>query len=160
MEEIKIVGWVDFDSEYPTRKYQDREFDEIINKIMVEIGEKNYVFAGHDHQYGSCGAPLLSDGTCFRASMRAWGYIMASVYSGPNGEKLSYMDFYTSFGEDAVMPQWQEYDIAPAQVEQRSFGCTVKADREMIDQSLAMGMGFMTLDKVLNDLFEEKKRNL
>ncbi|MBQ7906618.1 MAG: hypothetical protein IJ309_01445 [Clostridia bacterium] len=157
MEELKIVGWVDFDSEYPTRKFKGEEFNEIIYKIRLEISEKEYIFSGEEHQYSFTGAPLFSDGTCFRASMRAWGSIMASVYAGPNGEKLDYMDFYMSLGEDSVLPEYEEYDIAPARVEEESFGCTLKPDRDLIDQSLAMGMDLMTTDKVIKKLFEEKK---
>lgn len=158
MEELEIIGWVDFDSDYPTRKFKGEDFDKVVHKIRVEIVEKAYLFSGEEHQYGLCGVPLLSDGTCFRASMRAWGYIMSTVYTGPNGEALNYMDFYMSLGEDSVMPEYEEYDIEPAKVEEESFGCTLKQDREMIDQSLAMGMDFMTTDKVLKKLFEEKKK--
>lgn len=158
MEELEIIGWVDFDSDYPTRKFKGEDFNNVVHKIRVEIVENEYLFSGEEHQYGLCGAPLFSDGTCFRASMRAWGHIMSTVYTGPNGEALSYMDFYMSLGDESKMPEYKEYEIEPATVEEESFGCTLKQDRDMIDESIAMGMELMTTDKVLQKLFEEKKK--
>ncbi|MBQ3253221.1 MAG: hypothetical protein IJA65_01585 [Acholeplasmatales bacterium] len=157
MDKLKIIGWTHFDSIYPTRKYDKDTFNIIFSLICDEIIEKKYLFSGEEHQYSFTGVPLFSDGTCFRASMRSWGVIMASIYSGPNGEKLSYMDFYMSLGDDAIMPEYSEIEIKPAIVEEISFGCTTQADRQIISESLAMNMEFMTTDKVLKKLYEKLK---
>ena len=153
---LKIVGWTDFDCPYPTPKVKGEEFNEMLQLIRQEIYDHGYIFAGEDHQRSATGVPVFSNGTCFRASWRAWGSIMAEMYSGPNGEKLSYMDFYMSFGGDAVMPESTSIDVEPAVVELQSHGCTLKADREIVNQSLAMGMPFITMDVVLQQYYEKK----
>lgn len=156
--DLKIVGWTYFECEYPTRKVNGEELNEIIYLIQEEIYNNNYIFGGEDHQNSFTGVPVFSDGTCFRASMRCWGSIMAPLFAGPNGESYTYMDFYMSLGDDAVMPDDVDIEVKPATGIEESVGCTLKQDREMIEQSLDMGMEFMTTDKVLKNLFEQKKK--
>lgn len=159
MSELKIVGWVDFDSYYPTKKLTSEQLNEVLYLIRKEIIDNGYLFSGEEHQNSLVGAPLFSDGTCFRASMRAWGTIMAGCYEGPGGMKLTYMDFYMSLGEETRMPEYEEYDIIPAEVEDESIGCTIKEDRQLIEESLSFGMELMTTDKVLEKLYIEMKNN-
>ena len=158
--DIKIIGWTSFDCSYPTRKLSFEELDEIITLIKEDMYQNGYVFGGEDHQYGFTGVPVFSDGTCFRASMRCWGAIMAEMFLGPNDEKFTYMDFYLSFGDQAIMPEYSLIAVAPAENIIESFGCTSKQEREIIDQSLMMNMEFMTTDKVLKKLYEKKKSEL
>lgn len=154
MEDLKIVGWADFDSVYPTKKIKDEDLEAIIELVSDSIRENGFIFSGEEHQYGLTGMPVFSDGTCFRASMRCWGNIMASLYAGPNGEELTYMNFYMSLGEDAVMPDFYDIEVEPNEDEEEAFGLTTEEDNEILNQSLLLNMGFMTTDKVLNEMYD------
>ena len=158
MEDLKIIGWTHFDSKYPTRKVNGEELNKIINLIQNEICDKGYIFSGEEHQNSYTGVPVFSDGTCFRASMRSWGIIMAQLFEGPNGEKFTYMDFYMSLGDDAVMPDYTDIDVEVAQVEEQSHGLINKYDRQIINEALSFGMPFMTTDKVLKKWYEKLKK--
>ena len=153
---LKIVGWTDFDCPYPTPKFDNEQLAEILTLIRQEIREHCYIFAGQDHQNSATGVPVFSDGTCFRASWRAWGLIMSQMYTDEDGNELSYMDFYMSLGNDAVMPEFSVIDVEPAVVEEESVGCTLAQDRQMVEQSIEMGMPFITLDTVLKRYYEEQ----
>lgn len=157
MEKLKIVGWTSFESPYKTKRFKGEELNEVLSLICEEIGKNNYVFSGEEHQNELTGVPVFSDGTCLRASMRSWGGLMASVYAGADGEELTYMDFYMSLGDAAKMPEYTVIDVEPAEVDEESTGLITKADKEMIEQSLALDMDFMTTDKVLNKLFDKLK---
>ena len=157
MTELKIVGWTHFDCEYPTRKLKGEDLIAVYELIQEEIVRNQYVFSGQEHQCDSTGVPVFSDGTCFRASMRSWGKLMASLYSGPNGEELSYMDFYMSLGEDSVMPEYSDINVEPAVLDDESIGCITKEDKQIVQESLSLGMTFLTTDKVLEKLAEKMK---
>ena len=156
MDELKIVGWTDFESDYPSKKYDADTFNKIMGLIIQEISENNYVFSGEEHQNSMTGVPVFSDGTCFRASMRSWGTIMTYVYSGPNGEQLSDMDFYMTL-KDSNLPEYKFIDVEPAVIDDVSIGCTTKQDMQVVSEAIAMDMMFMTTDKVLNKLYEQLK---
>lgn len=149
MEDLRIVGWADFDCDYPTRAYQGDELMKIVGLIANEISENDYVFAGQDHQSAMTGVPVFSDGTCFRASWRFWGMIMALVYSGPNGEELSYMDFYMSLDDNCVLPEESDIDVEPADIDNISPGYISKEDGEILQQVIESGNDFLTYDVVL-----------
>ncbi|MBQ7308090.1 MAG: hypothetical protein IJW82_06155 [Clostridia bacterium] len=151
MENLKIVGWTDFECEYPTIKVEPNDMRAVINLIQDEIEVNGYSFSGEEHQCMPTGVPVFSNGTCFRASMRCWGSIMASIYCGQDNEELSYMDFYMSLGDDAIMPEQKEINVEPMDTESY-LGYTTNEDMEIISQSLAFGMPFMTTDKVLQKL--------
>lgn len=154
MEELKIVGWTDFDSDYPTPKVDSEKLRKYLDLIYAEIIKNGYVFSGEEHQYSSTGVPVFSDGTCFRASMRAWGSIMANVYSDPKGEKMTYMDFYMSLGSDSVLPPFKKINVKPQKGVDPSCGCTIIEDRQIIEEAKSYGMTFMTTDKVLKKMTE------
>lgn len=156
--DLKIIGWADFDCEFPTRKVSGEDLSNLVLLIQQEIYDKGYIFGGEDHQLEATGVPVFNDGTCFRASMRCWGLIMSQIYQGPNGEEYSYMDFYMSLGDDAVMPEYQEIDVKASVVEEVSIGCTLTVDRELIDEVLDNNMPLLTCDKVLQNLYEKRKR--
>lgn len=159
MNQLKIVGWSDFDGPYPTRKYHAEELQQILQMIRKEIMENEYVFSGYEHQYSMTGVPVFSDGTCFRASMRCWGGIMAAIYQGADHQELTYMDFYMPLDEeDSNFPPLTKIDVEPAVLEEASSGCTRREDREMVDEAIAFGMTFMTQDKVLKKLYEKKRK--
>ena len=157
--ELKIVGWTDFDSDYPTIIMDNNDIGSVVNLIKKEIIEKDYVVSGEEHQNSITGVPVFSNGTCFRASMRAWGAIMASCYEGPGGMQLSYMDFYMSLGAESRMPLYEDIEIEPATFVDESIGCTIKEDRQLIEESLAFGMELMTTDKVIIKLYDAMKNN-
>lgn len=158
MDELKLVGWTYFDCEYPTRKTDAEGIKQMVDLIKEDIAKNNYLFSGQEHQFSSCGTPVFSDGTCFRASMRCWGSIMAEIYVNADGSPLSYMDFYMPL-EESNMPDCMEEDIAPAVLdeEQTSPGCTLKQDRQIVTESLDLGMPFLTTDKVLKKKYEIMK---
>lgn len=160
MKDLKIVGWTDFECGFPTPKWEKDEMNKVIDLICDEISKNNYIFSGQEHQNSITGVPVLSDGTCFRASMRCWGSIMAQVYGDPNGETLPYMDFYMRGDCPSNLPDFEEVDINPAVIQEKSFGCVLKVDRQMIEEALDLGMPFLTTDKVLNDRYDDelKKR--
>ena len=161
MEKLTVVGWTSFESEYPTRQCTQEEMNEIIELLQEEIKKHKYYFGGEEHQYSSRGVPVFSDGTCFRASMRGWGYLMSTIYVGPNNEKLSYMDFYMSLGDKAVLPKNEIINIKPSVVKEESLGLIVSEDGELLSQTLSMGMPLMTFDKVLKKYMDmlEKQNN-
>lgn len=152
MDELRIVGWTDFDDVYPTISLEQDAFEHVIELIQDDICANNYVIYGDNHQNSITGVPVFSNGTCFRASMRAWGQIMASAQSQLTGENYSYMDFYMSHGADYEIPDFEELDVEPAQIENSVPGYITIEDAEMISQSQAMGMPFLTTDKVLQAL--------
>lgn len=158
MGDLKIVGWDSFECEYPTAKLNKEELEKVVEIIKDEIADKGYVFAGEHHQYSVNGVPVFSDGTCFRASMRCWGSIMAEVYCDSDGNELSYMDFYTSVVGKKVMPPYEFVNVEPAVVKEESCGCTIKADRTIMQDALDAGIDFFTVDKVLVKKFALLKK--
>ena len=158
VENLRIVGWTDFDCDYPTRAYSGEELMEVVKLIAREISEHDYVFTGQDHQTETTGVPVFSDGTCFRASWRFWGMIMSLVYSGPNGEKLSYMDFYMHLNGEKVLPEEEYLDLEPADVENQSLGYISKEDASILQQVMESGNDFLTYDIVLQRYVSALKR--
>lgn len=151
MNELKIIGWGDFDDAYPTRQYSREEMGIVIALIREEIVKNRYFFSGEEHQNSMTGVPVFSDGTCFRASMRCWGQIMAGIYSQLDGKEYSYMDFYMSLN-NSKMPEYEVIDVKPSKIENETPGYITQQDHEMISQSKAFGMPFMTTDKVLQKM--------
>ena len=151
MEELRIVGWTDFEDEYPTRQYSNEELGYVVSLIKAEIVKNKYRFSGEEHQNSMTGVPVFSDGTCFRASMRCWAQIMAVAYSQLEGKEYSYMDFYMTL-DDSKMPSYVPAGVEPAKIEDETYGYIVRQDHELISQSKAFGMPFMTTDKVLQKM--------
>lgn len=149
MDNLKIVGWTDFDDAYPTIQCDQESLPQVIQLVQDEIVANKYCFSGQNHQCGITGVPVFSNGTCFRASMRAWGQIMANAQSQLTGKQYSYMDFYMSYDSDADIPGFEELDIEPAEVEDSIPGYMVQEDAQILAQAQATGMGFLTTDKVL-----------
>ena len=153
MSKLRIVGWTSFDSAYPTRMITNEELLEQLSLIKEEIAKNGYRFSGEEHQNSLTGVPVFSDGTCFRASMRSWGMIMASLNEG-----TSYMDFYMTLESGSKLPEFSNIDVKPCKVKEESSGIIVQQDRDIIEQSLSMNMMFMTTDKVLNNLYNKLKK--
>lgn len=152
MSELKIVGWTSFDDHYPTITAEQASFSEIINVIQTEIYQNGYRFSGAEHQSSLTGVPVFSNGTCFRASMRCWGYIMAGVQSAITDTNVSYMDFYMPLGDEAIMPNFDILDIEAASIAGGMPGYIVNEDAQLLSQAKASGMPLLTTDRVLQEL--------
>ena len=154
MEELEIVGWTDFDSEYPTKVMNGDEMSAVLELLRKEILEKKYCFSGTIHQYSSTGVPVFSDGTCLRASMRSWGYIMAAIYMAIESSDLSYMDFYMESPREKVLPEYKDFSIKPCIVEDERPGMILQEDIDLISTSIKNGIELMTFDKVIKRYME------
>ena len=111
MDEYKIVGWADYDSEYPTKRVNEDNLRKVLFAVRKEIMDNKYYFSGEDHQNSLTGVPVFEDGTCFRSSMRCWAQIMASIYTDSEGNQRSYMDFYMFMDEDSRLPEYEELGL-------------------------------------------------
>lgn len=150
MSELKIVGWTDFESDYPTKELDEKNTEAVLDLLMQIISDRGYRFSGNDHQCAATGVPVFSDGTAFRASMRCWGMIMAMAWAKTSLVELSYMDFYMSVEGDLALPEATDIPVAPAVLEGEDYpGCAIQADAQLLQESAAMGMPLMTTDKVL-----------
>jgi hypothetical protein len=69
------------------------------------------------------------------------------------------MDFYMSLGDISRLPEHKELNVEPQVVDEESSGLTIKADRQVIDESLSFGMTFLTTDKVLKSILEKMNEN-
>ena len=154
MDELKIVGWTSFECEYPTPKYDNDVMMVYVNVIIDELQKNRYYFSGEVHQNAPFGVPVFSDGTCFRASMRAWGLIMTMAHSDED-DQYTYMDFYMDNGGFTRCPKAKEICVKPASVEIHSNGCTLREDRNIVAECKALAMEFVTTDKVLKKLAQE-----
>lgn len=157
MEDLKLVGWADFDCEYPTLKGDSNYINKAINLIREDIEKNLYVFSGYDHQNHSACTPIFSDGTAFRMSMRCWGSVVAGVYEGKDGTQLTYMDFYMPLAYNKF-PTESDIDIKPAKGGIESAGCVTKEDMSIIDDALNSGIGLLTTDKVMQKRYEMLKK--
>lgn len=161
MNKLEIVGWTSFECEYPSRNMVGAEQDIkiIVQLIGDEVVKHGYSFSGQDHQNALTGVPVFSDGTCLRASMRAWGQIMSAIYSSIEGINLSYMDFYMDAYKKTVLPEYSDIKIEPGYVENELPGMIVNEDIQLINSSVQMGMELMTFDKVIKNYVEWIKKS-
>lgn len=151
--DLKIVGWTNFESNYPCVAVSDEEVRDVMLIVAREILNCGYMLSGEQHQNSATGVPVFENGTCFRASMRTWGTIMAAVCPEIDGKELGYMDFYMSTPKKAIFPPEAEIPVAPS--DSNNFnGMITPQDAEMISQSIQMGIPFMTTDKVLKYIMD------
>ncbi len=151
--DLKIIGWTDYDSNFPSIEIANEEVTEVFAIVVKEIRDGGYMFSAEDHQCAFCGVPVFDNGTCFRASMRAWGIVMSAAYPEIDGRETNYMDFYMSSPKETKLPKMLDVDIKP--MESDNFnGLITPQDGEMISQSLQMGIPFMTTDKALNYIMD------
>ena len=86
------MRWSDYLTEYAPEWHPHLE---AIRKSIVE----NEVWAGGEwHQDSPTGVPVLSDGHFMICSFRAWGDLLAAVWSSELERDFSYMDFYYTGG--------------------------------------------------------------
>ena len=151
--DLKIIGWTDYDSDYPSITISNEEIGEVVGIVVDEIKANGYAFSGDNHQNSCTGVPVFDNGTCLRASMRTWGMIMTFAYPEIDGKRTQYMDFYMSCAAEEKMPEFKELSVKPAESDNFA-GMITQQDGEMISQSLQMGMQFMTTDKALNAIMD------
>ncbi len=66
-----------------------------LESLRAAIIENNIRYNGYQHQHGNLETcPVFSDGTAATYSFRAWGDLMAAVWSSHDNKDYSYMDFY------------------------------------------------------------------
>lgn len=65
-----------------------------IEAIRENVIENNIRHNGNDHQNREDGIPLFDDGTIGSFSMRAWGDLMAAIWSTAENKDYNYIDFY------------------------------------------------------------------
>lgn len=65
-----------------------------LEALRQEVVSKNIRFGGDVHQHSDDGAPKFSDGSVLRLSYRAWGDLMAAIWSEAENKDYQYMDFY------------------------------------------------------------------
>ena len=152
---LKVVGWCSFASDYPTKKYNEKELKKVLKVVKKEISKNNYSFSGALHQNASNGVPVLSDGSCLRCSMRFWGEIMKDVYSKKLKQELSYMDFYMSSVTDIKMPEVSEIKVKELKLDYDYPGYTTSTDNQLISDAASLGFPLMTTDQVLKKIFED-----
>ena len=151
--EFKIIGWTDYDSNYPTISVPDEEVGNLLGAVVDAIKGGEYMISGQDHQNSATGVPVFENGTCFRASMRAWGTVMTYAYPQIEDNATNYMDFYMETPLDKKLPEYKEIDVEPFD-DENFGGLIVKQDNELLSQSIQMGMPLMTLDKTLQFIYE------
>ena len=121
MKKLKVVDWIEYgsgkeeapiggmggwfnannihDKDNPTAmlwedyiKEASKEAVPYLEALRKEITADNLQITGELHQYQR-GTPLFSDGTVGEFSYRAWGDLMAAVYSTKE-KPLTYMAYY------------------------------------------------------------------
>ena len=152
---LKVVGWCSFASDYPTKKYNEKELKKVLKIVKKEISKNNYSFSGAIHQNASNGVPVLSDGSCLRCSMRFWGEIMKDVYSKKLKQELSYMDFYMSTVTDVKMPEVSEIKVKELKLDYDYPGYTTSTDNQLISDAASLGFPLMTTDQVLKKICDD-----
>ena len=83
------MRWKDFIDDIVPEK---RQYYEAIRESAVANGLR---LKGSDHQYSEHGVPLFDDDTVGLFTYRAWGDLMAAIWSEKEDKDYSYMDFYT-----------------------------------------------------------------
>lgn len=72
-------------------KDETKPYAEAIRKNVIE---NNIKITGEKHQSSSNGVPLFDDGKIGSFSYRAWGDLMAAIWSEEESKDYNYMNFY------------------------------------------------------------------
>lgn len=65
-----------------------------LDALRAEIIAKDIRITGQGHQYADNGVPVFEDGTVGLFSYRAWGDLMAAIWSTEENKDYNYMEFY------------------------------------------------------------------
>lgn len=82
------MRWDDYIERFNEEKVERAE------ALREYILEHDVRLSGYEHQNSDEGTPMLDDGTIAWFSFRAWGDLMAAVWSSEDHKNYSYMDFY------------------------------------------------------------------
>ena len=83
------MRWKDFIDRY------DEAGVKYFNALRESILERGIRITGDEHQHGGGKyVPVFDDGWTIGFSFRAWGDLMAAIYSEKENKDYSYMDFY------------------------------------------------------------------
>ncbi len=156
--DLKIIGWTDYNSDFPSVTVANEDIKELLDIVVKEILTNGYMFSGEEHQNTSTGVPVFGDGTCFRASMRAWGLIMTFAYPKIGDNETHYMDFYMETPMPANLPKQTELSVQPMKSDNFN-GFIISQDKEVLSESLSSGLPFLTTDKALNYIMDEIEKN-
>lgn len=112
---ITVIGWIDYDDieegfeeaigglgGWFTDGMRWKEYSDIYTEegipyaeaLRAAILDRGLKCTGRQHQNDSRMVPVFSDGTYASFSYRAWGDLMAAVWSEQEGKDYHYMDFY------------------------------------------------------------------
>lgn len=114
---MKVQEWVDYDNEIPEdqtlgwlggwfnfnekgQRWKDYleafqlEVHPYLEAVRESVIEHGIRITGDQHQHSSDGVPKFSDGKYLLLSFRAWGDLMAAIWSENEDRDYSYMDFY------------------------------------------------------------------
>lgn len=76
--------------ESTTTTEKEAAYAEALRKSIVQHDVR---YGGFWHQYSENGVPLFEDGTVATFSMRAWGDLLAAIWSDVDGKPYCYADF-------------------------------------------------------------------
>lgn len=82
------MRWKDFIGSYTDKA---KPYYEAIRQDVIKKGIR---ITGERHQYSDNGVPLFEDNTVGTFSYRAWGDLMAAIWSEHEDKDYCYMDFY------------------------------------------------------------------
>lgn len=83
------MRWEDYLKRWPTDLHPRLE------ALKAAIIENNIQCTGARHQHDDYdSAPIFEDGTAATYSYRAWGDLMAAIWSTQENKDYSYLDFY------------------------------------------------------------------
>jgi hypothetical protein len=90
-----LGGWFSKGHRWPD--YLDKfsqETQPFLEAIRSSVLARELKLTGEDHQNGENGVPLFSDGSVGCFSYRAWGDLMAAIWSTALDKDMDYMQFY------------------------------------------------------------------
>lgn len=82
--------WKDYRNAF---KEKAHPYQEALRKSIIE---RKLKYCGNDHEELEDGVPVFSDFTVATYSYRAWGDLMAAIWSTEENKDYSYIDFYMS----------------------------------------------------------------
>lgn len=94
-----LGGWFNAADEQGQR-WQDYldAFDSTVHPyleaVRADVVQQHRRVTGEAHQHQPAGVPVFTDGTCFCLSYRAWGDLMAAIWSEHDKKDYGYMNFY------------------------------------------------------------------
>jgi hypothetical protein len=80
--------WADYLETIVTNKHP---YVEAVRRSVLYSGIR---LTGDAHQHSPAGVPLFSDNTVCMLTFRAWGDLMAAIWSEQENKDYNYMDFY------------------------------------------------------------------